>query len=594
MRRKAKLDSLFLLIIPALVFVVLIITATIAYNSAYDKEKSWTTEYFAMLADSCADEADETISQMCSETERAGALISTSKLAADAMTASFNTVIGTDGEKSAMVVAGGMLVYGASSSIYSTFADFIGTISADNPTAVSDVIQCEDGAYRLAVGTYVTMDYGSHVSVFLVYPVTSLEKIINIPKIADAGIIHLVQSDGVFLTGKSSIDRLGDQKNSCSSELLAEADGKLTEYKEYNSGDNYLAYTKKLDINDWHVYCAVSASAVRQRMSQSVGMLLRITIISLIVLFATFLYYYYGTNKTNRRRIIERKKFVIAARQSARAVFEYDTLKDKFFLINDCEKISLPGGVDYLSRAMGLSYIFPEDVEELKRLFEVLRHEPTASATVRACYFCGENIYHWYYITATRLSSRGLGSTVIIGIMEDIDEREKERIALLQKATTDSLTGLYNRAETTRLVNKRLSDPIEGSASAFIIFDLDDFKGINDTHGHEIGDKVLRFFADKLKATFRTEDVVGRLGGDEFVVYMTYNADDDFVQRRFAVFADSITKRRSGDDDLPYIFCSAGYVTAMPGDEFETMYRRADKALYRAKTIGKNCAVCGD
>lgn len=594
MRSKAKLGSLFLLIVPAFVLVVLLVTAAVAYNSAYDKEKSWTNEYFAMLADSCTEAADHVLSQMREETERAGALISTSKLASDAMKASFATFIRADGPESGMVVAGGMLVYGTSSSIFKTFADFTGTISRDNPTAVSEALLCEDGAYRIAVGTYVTMDYGSHVSVFLIYPVSSLEKIISIPKISGLGTIHMVRSDGVFLTGNSSIDRLGDLKNSCSEELLTKADRKLTEYREYNSRGEYLAYTKKLDINNWYVYCAISASDIKQRMGQSVGMLLRITIIALIVLFVTFLYYYYGTNVTNRRQIIERKKFVIAARQSARAVFEYDTLKDRFYLINDCEKISLPGGAAFLSRSMGLSYVFPEDVEEIRQMFKELRKEPTASTTVRACYFCGDNNYHWYYITATRLASKGLGSTVVIGIMEDIDEREKERIALLQKATTDSLTGLYNRAETTRLVNERLSNPTEGSASAFIIFDLDDFKGINDTHGHEIGDRVLKFFADKLKATFRTEDVVGRLGGDEFVVYVTYNADDDFVQRRFAAFADSITKRRSGDDDLPYIFCSAGYVTAMPGDEFETMYRRADKALYRAKTIGKNCAVCGD
>ena len=592
MNGKIKNDRLFLLFVPAVVLLLLLSVTLSAYHSSFTNEKAWTTQYFEMLADNCSKQAQTQTQLMRSQTEQLGAMISSSSLAYNTMDSDFNSVFKNSSAQNGLVIANGTLVYGTQS-IYDSFADFASQVSTASGTLISDAIQCTDGNYRVAVGTPVTMSYGAHVNVFLVYPMSVLDSVTGIKKIETEGDLYLLRSDGYVMTDRTAISRHTDERNYCSPELLAKATQGLSEFKDYFSGKKYLCYAMDTGVNNWYAYCAVSVNSVRQRTSSSIGIFFRIIMVILVLLVAIFLYYYYRNNARNRGQFLDRQKFEIAARQSSRAVFQYDIEKDVFRLINDCAKISLPGGVSSLSRDIVISNVYDEDVPELQSMISTLRESNTASATVRACYFCGDGSFHWYYVTATRLAQKGFGSNIVIGIIEDIDEREKERIDLLKKATTDSLTGINNRAETTRLINERLSDPPADKTSAFIIFDLDNFKNINDTHGHDMGDKVLRFFADKLKYTFRAEDVVGRLGGDEFVVYMSFQADEGFVKRRFASFAESITRRRI-DDDLPYISCSAGYVTSRPGEDFEDVYKRADKALYRAKTIGKNCVVCGD
>lgn len=594
MRNKKGFNKLYPLIGPVLALLVLLVIMLVAYHDAFDDEKSWTTEYFSMITDCCRHETERLKLELVSENEHIGSGIAKSGLQSDAMAQVFDTVFaGSEADAGLVVTSSGTLVYGTTE-IYSAFSETVVKASEPGEAVISDVELCLDGQYRLAVATPITMSYGGQVTVLLAYPVSVLESLTDIPKMDGLGNVYILRSDGVFLTGIDLVDRWSDVHNNVSSSLLLSATEGLAEFKYYNGGEKYFAYAKEIGLNGWYAYCAAPDSVIRQRTTQSSGIFFKITVIAIIILGGTFLYYYLLLNSGQRRQVLDRKKFAIAARQSARAVFEYDMIKDRFYFINDCEKISLPGGVDYLTRSMGMSYVYPNDRKDVWETVMSLKSSPTASTTVRVSGFGGDSTYHWYYITVTRLASKGLGSTYIIGIIEDIDEREKERIALRTKATTDGLTGLYNRDEIVRLINERLQQPQDGRTSAFIIFDLDDFKGINDTYGHDVGDRVLHFFSEKLKVTFRSNDIVGRLGGDEFVVFMTYSSDNDLVQRRFAAFAESITNRRSEDDMLPYISCSAGYVTAGVGDEFDTLYKAADKALYRAKTIGKNCVVCGD
>lgn len=594
MRNKKGFKWLFPFIVPALLLAVLLIVMLVAYHKALGDEKSWTTEYFSMLADSCAHGTERLKLELTSESEYAGSLISNSGLQSEVMAGDFEAVFAdSEAESGLVVTSSGTIVYGTSTA-YETFGEAVGKASETGESVISDVEFCIDGEYRLAVAAPVTMSYGGRVIVALVYPMSILESITDVPKMDSAGNVYILRSDGLFITGRNTVDRWSDVHNRCSPALLSAATAGLTEFKDYSGGEKFLAFAKEIGMNGWYAYCAAPSAAVKQRTTRSVGIFFRITLIAVIILGGTFLYYYFVMNSGHRRQVLDRKKFAIAARQSSRAIFEYNMIKDKFYFINDCEKITMPGEMDYLTRSMGMSYVYPQDRKSIGEMVMSLKDSSTASATARVSCFGCDNSYHWYYITVTRLARKGLGSTYIIGIIEDIDEREKERIALLTKATTDGLTGLYNRDETVRLINERLQQPPDGRTSAFIIFDLDDFKGVNDTYGHDAGDRVLHFFSDMLKATFRTDDIVGRLGGDEFVVFMTYVSDNDLVKRRFSAFAESITRHRNGDDGIPYISCSAGYVTAREGDEFDKLYREADKALYRAKTIGKNCVVCGD
>lgn len=175
------------------------------------------------------------------------------------------------------------------------------------------------------------------------------------------------------------------------------------------------------------------------------------------------------------------------------------------------------------------------------------------------------------------------------------DARERLLAELAARATTDALTGVNNRragsealiAEIERA--RRYQRPL-----AIALFDLDDFKKINDDFGHEVGDNVLRAFARVLESTARSTDVVARWGGEEFLA-IVHEADLDAAR----VFAERVrgglteaNPLAEALEDRPAavrpVTCSAGIAVLAPEDDADTIVRRADAALYQAKKEGRN------
>jgi len=173
--------------------------------------------------------------------------------------------------------------------------------------------------------------------------------------------------------------------------------------------------------------------------------------------------------------------------------------------------------------------------------------------------------------------------------LELVEERTAE---LRHQALYDSLTGLPNRL----LVNQRVQQLVgrarhEGPPIAVFFIDLDDFKKVNDTLGHETGDELLRTVAARLSAAVRDSDTVGRLGGDEFVVLSTGSYSDDGVkavaERLLAALREPF---RLGGTDAITLSTSAsiGIATGLRYSP-EDLLRDADTAMYSAKMMGKNC-----
>jgi two-component system cell cycle response regulator len=164
----------------------------------------------------------------------------------------------------------------------------------------------------------------------------------------------------------------------------------------------------------------------------------------------------------------------------------------------------------------------------------------------------------------------------------------------VELAVTDPLTGLYNRryleAHLGSVIVRALADR---KPACLLLFDIDHFKGINDSFGHDAGDDVLRAFADRLRRGVRSIDLVARYGGEEFVVIMP---DTD------AGFAGTVAERlRSDVEKLPFgtrsglalpVTVSIGLAEWQgPADSAEALLKRADKALYLAKRAGRNRVV---
>lgn len=181
-------------------------------------------------------------------------------------------------------------------------------------------------------------------------------------------------------------------------------------------------------------------------------------------------------------------------------------------------------------------------------------------------------------------------SAKVMFLIRDIDEKKRREIALKEQAERDGLTGLYNSVTTRTKINEILSSKYtEEGNHVFILFDLDNFKQINDCFGHACGDQALIEVANVLKERFRASDVIGRLGGDEFVVMLFDVRSDKYVDRLMQGLEAAITKKYTRGKQSVTLSASIGAALA-PNDgvTFEELYNKADKALYEVKNTGKN------
>jgi diguanylate cyclase (GGDEF)-like protein len=169
---------------------------------------------------------------------------------------------------------------------------------------------------------------------------------------------------------------------------------------------------------------------------------------------------------------------------------------------------------------------------------------------------------------------------------------EAKSAQLEEAATTDSLTGLPNRRAIGEWANKQLKGAARHGFPIWVVLgDLDSFKEINDTFGHEAGDTVLRTFASTLKKLTRISDMCGRLGGDEFLIVASHVSAEniELAINRFREMFASLSFPFVGKS--VNITATFGVAGSESGDlkAFDVLVRKADEMLYEAKRAGGNC-----
>lgn len=156
----------------------------------------------------------------------------------------------------------------------------------------------------------------------------------------------------------------------------------------------------------------------------------------------------------------------------------------------------------------------------------------------------------------------------------------------LEASRTDSLTGVANRRWIRELAEAELDVArARGTPLSAVLLDVDFFKSINDSAGHEAGDRVLVAFAREAKQFFRRGDVIGRPGGDEFLVLMPL-ASSRHCFSAVERFRERLALRAHGPGEMVFTF-SAGVAELQVGDTVDDLLRRADEALYEAKGSGR-------
>lgn len=201
-----------------------------------------------------------------------------------------------------------------------------------------------------------------------------------------------------------------------------------------------------------------------------------------------------------------------------------------------------------------------------------------------------DGTYRWIWSHAVALFDEQGQVAKIVGSHIDVTERKCIEEKMRQMAQYDALTGLPNRSLIYELAHQLLASARRnGTKIAVMFFDLDRFKPVNDTYGHELGDKMLQEVATRLKNSVREEDVVGRLGGDEFMAMLTGIRTSDDVRHASVHLLDRL-RQPYVIDNVQFSTSPSIGVSLFPddGQDIDALIRHADAAMYHAKENGRN------
>lgn len=289
------------------------------------------------------------------------------------------------------------------------------------------------------------------------------------------------------------------------------------------------------------------------------------------------------------RFMMERHKIIME--QTNDIIFEWDIERDRMVYSSNWEKKFgyIPILEQVSLKIAQVSHIHPEDLQTLQKLMEDMRHGiPYREVEFRIADKGGR--YRWCKVCASAQFDQTAKPCKAVGVLTDIDASKREAQALQQKAERDELTNLYNKSTARGKIEEYLSQKPEGEMAAFMIIDVDDFKGINDHYGHMFGDHVLEEIACNLRRLFRSNDIIARIGGDEFLIFMYPVHDKHIIGDRAGKVMESV-RMLFQESSVDFRFsCSIG-IACCPADgrSFEVLFQHSDAALYDAKSKGKNC-----
>ena len=235
-----------------------------------------------------------------------------------------------------------------------------------------------------------------------------------------------------------------------------------------------------------------------------------------------------------------------------------------------------------------------EDSGRVRRI----RNEAIASGNEYSCEYRFRNKggdYFWMAEIGSVIVDEDEQVTGLRGIMIDITQRRRDEEEIQRLAFYDALTGLPNRRRLISYLQELIdSADYEASNGAVIFIDLDNFKTLNDTFGHEVGDDFLKIVAKRLVNSVRKNDLVGRLGGDEFVVVLQNESE---TSENFKIVVEKIAKKILKAMEQSYMVSAHEHHSAASlgiyffNPEIDTVteiLQRADMAMYQTKAQGKN------
>lgn len=295
-----------------------------------------------------------------------------------------------------------------------------------------------------------------------------------------------------------------------------------------------------------------------------------------------------ATDANNLQELIKYKeRFKVALKTAKICVFEVDLTRQLYTFFENSEDIFGVSGESILRDVRQFSQLSPEDYQKAASAY--FSHPDDAetidiafkkilsgqSATYYARMKAGKTAYTWCKIDVTPIMQNNV-PVRMIGIISDVNDMKAKTEILENKIKLDMFTGLYDKKHSEELIKEVLyKEP--NKKHGFIIFDIDNFKNINDTYGHAAGDEIIQSVSENLKRIFRNTDIIGRFGGDEFVVLMKDIQDKNLLVSKLEKLLDN--------SDNSFMVTKSIGAAIFPTDavDFAGLLKKADEALYKSK-----------
>lgn len=285
--------------------------------------------------------------------------------------------------------------------------------------------------------------------------------------------------------------------------------------------------------------------------------------------------------------------YEIILSQTENVLFEWDLIRDTVTLSDTWENIfgAPPIQTGLYSHLFEASPFYPDDLPLLEDCVSALQGgSQYEMVELRISTAWGR--YLWCRLRASAVRNPEGGLEKVAGIIINIDAEKQAEQQLHDRASRDSLTRLLNKNAARKQAEEYLSRFSGGADCALLIIDLDNFKQINDRHGHLFGDAVLTRAAREIEKLFRSQDIVARVGGDEFLVLMQGVSDRKLLENRCRQLLQVFTDLVPGQDHSLPLGCSIGVaMSPVHGVTYFDLFNHADQALYQAKATGKNTFV---
>lgn len=293
---------------------------------------------------------------------------------------------------------------------------------------------------------------------------------------------------------------------------------------------------------------------------------------------------------TDQKRVEEQlrdteRRLKLAIEIADIAPWQYELSQDRLTVTPEWKsKLKLDSIED--SPAAWLACIHPDDQDAVLTYFIECQKEPDSDHRIEFRLRTGDSEERWIACRAIAMKDDANRVVSLFGTHLDITDRKRNEKRIREEALHDPLTGLPNRALLTEYSNHLLSAARRGHGTCALLFvDLDRFKPINDTYGHDAGDAVLIEVARRLRTCTRQEDVVARLGGDEFAILLAHTHTGHNQENAIAQhLIDAVEKPIAFGREELHISPSIGmaYYPEQASD-IESLLQKADTAMYQAK-----------